>query len=51
MADLLPDGFIWTPFCPDLDRAIFMETETLFGTCSNVLIYGSVAKAGMPSRY
>ena len=23
MADLLPDGFIWTPFCPDLNRATF----------------------------
>ena len=22
MADLFPDGFIWMPFCPDLDQAI-----------------------------
>ena len=21
IADLLPDGFIWTPFCPDMDQA------------------------------
>ena len=29
MADLLPDGFIWTPFCPDLDQAIFEPMYTL----------------------
>ena len=23
MADLLPNAFIWTPFCPDLDQTIF----------------------------
>ena len=28
MADLLPDGFIWTPFCPDLDQAIFEPMYT-----------------------
>ena len=28
VADLLPDGFIWTPFCPDLDQAIFEPMNT-----------------------
>ena len=28
MADLLPDGFIWTPFSSDLDQAIFESTYT-----------------------
>ena len=22
MADLFPNGFIWTPLCPDLDQAL-----------------------------
>ena len=29
MADLHPDGFILTPFCPDLDRATF-EPRNIF---------------------
>ena len=29
MADLFPDGFIWTPFCPDLDQPIFEPMYTL----------------------
>ena len=28
MADLLLDGFIWTPFCPDPDHAIFKPPYT-----------------------
>ena len=27
-ADLLPYGFIWIPFCPDLDQAIFAPRYT-----------------------
>ena len=40
IADLLPYGFIWTPFCPDLDQAIFKPRYTFpkllqicFSTC------------------
>ena len=28
IADLLPYGFIWTPFCPDLDQVIFAPKYT-----------------------
>ena len=28
VADLLPYGFIWTPFCPDIDQAIFKPKYT-----------------------
>ena len=24
MAELFPNGFIWTPVCPDLDQALFV---------------------------
>ena len=27
MADLLPNGFIWTLFCPDLDQSIFEVSQ------------------------
>ena len=30
MADLLRNGFIWTPFCPDLDQAIFEPDKNPF---------------------
>ena len=29
IADLFPDGFIWTPFRPDLDQAIFEPRDTI----------------------
>ena len=28
-AGLLPHGFMWTPFCPDLDQAMFDSSYTL----------------------
>ena len=30
MADLLRNGFIWTPFCPDLDQTLFEPNTNLF---------------------
>ena len=32
-AYLFPDGFIWTPFCPDPDQAIFESTCTVQNHC------------------
>ena len=29
IADVAPDGFIWTPFCEDLDQAIFESGDTI----------------------
>ena len=29
MSDLLPDGFIWIPFNPDLDQAMFEPSDTI----------------------
>ena len=31
MADLLPDGFIWIPFCPDLAQAVSSLDASSFG--------------------
>ena len=57
MADLLPDGFIWTPFCPDLDQAIFEHRYTYkpYGMlCYAMLCYvqlpGAALAAGEVSR-
>ena len=29
IADFFPDGFIWTPFNPDLDQAIFEPRDAI----------------------
>ena len=36
MADLLPDCFIWTPFCQDLDQAIWTYENTACALDPNV---------------
>ena len=43
MADLLPYGFIWTPFCPDLHQAIFEPRYTfqkLWQICFHMASFG-----------
>ena len=40
MADLLPDGFIWMPFCPDLDQAE-SASEHRPGRFGNTFFYAS----------
>ena len=42
MADSLPGGFIWTPFCPDLDQAIVESSCTfpkLWQMCSQMALF------------
>ena len=46
MADLLPDGFILTPFCPDLDQAIFEHRSTvlkLWQICFQMASFGHLS--------
>ena len=43
MTDLLPDGFIWIPFCPDLNRATFEPRCTfpkLWPICFQMASFG-----------
>ena len=46
MADLLPDGFIWTPFCPDPDQAIFEPKYTFpkrWQICFRMALFGHLS--------
>ena len=46
MADLFPNGFIWTPFCPDLDQAIFEPRYTfpkLWQICFQMASFGHLS--------
>ena len=46
MAELLPVGFIWIPFCPDLDQAIFEPRYTLpkvWQICFQMVSFGHIS--------
>ena len=43
IADLLPDGFIWIPFCQDMDQTIFETRDTiprLWQICFQKALFG-----------
>ena len=42
IADLFPDGFIWTPFRPDLDQAIFRQQTHYPKAMANVFPDGFI---------
>ena len=49
IADFIPDGFIWTPFCEDLDQATWTIENTAFALDPNWSLIGS-QNAGTPLK-